>query len=179
MATNSSILDGKFHGQRSLAVCNPWGHKESNTTGCVHIHIYNNEFSNLYKNKTCQYLMKIIGNIILLIKVSYKVKITWTCFQSSCYCCLVAQLCSTLCDPMDCSPQGSSVHGIPQARILEWVAISFSEGSSRPRDQTLVSCIAGRRFTLWATREAGVSCLVVEFFTTEPPGKLFQSSVVQ
>ena len=76
MATNSSILDGKFHGQRSLAVCNPWGHKESNTTGCVHIHIYNNEFSNLYKNRTCQYLMKIIGNIILLIKVSYKVKIT-------------------------------------------------------------------------------------------------------
>ena len=46
----------------------------------------------------------------------------------------VAQSCLTLCDPMDCSPPGSSVHGILQARILEWVAISFSRGSSQPRD---------------------------------------------
>ena len=60
----------------------------------------------------------------------------------------------TLCDPVDCSLPGFSVHGILQARVLEWVAISFSRGSSRPRDQTLVSCIAGRRFNLWATREA-------------------------
>ena len=50
---------------------------------------------------------------------------------------LVAQSCPTLCDPMDCSPPGSSVHGILQARILEWVAISFSRGSSQPRDKTL------------------------------------------
>ena len=64
----------------------------------------------------------------------------------------VAQL--TLCNPVDCSPPGSSVHGILQARILEWVAISFSRGSSRPRDQTWVSCIGGRRFNFWATREA-------------------------
>ena len=55
---------------------------------------------------------------------------------------------------MDCSPPGSSIHGIFQARIWEWVAISFSRGSSQPRDQTWVSCIAGRRFTIWATREA-------------------------
>ena len=47
--------------------------------------------------------------------------------------------CPTLCDPMDCSPPGSSVHGIFQARILEWVAISFSRVSSQPRDQTRVS----------------------------------------
>ena len=60
----------------------------------------------------------------------------------------VAQLCPILCDPVDCSPPGSSVHGILQARILEWVAISFSRGSSRPRDQTQVSCIAGRCFNL-------------------------------
>ena len=57
------------------------------------------------------------------------------------------------CDPMDFSLLGSSVHGIFQARILEWVAIPFSRESSQPRDQTLVSCITGR------------------FFTTEPPGK--------
>ena len=59
----------------------------------------------------------------------------------------VAQLCLTLCDPIDCSPAGSSVHGILQARILEWVAISFSRGSSKLGDQTQVSCIAGWFFT--------------------------------
>ena len=61
--------------------------------------------------------------------------------------------CLTLCDPMDSSPPGSSVHGIFQAWILEWVAISFSRGSSWPRDWTQVSRIAGRCFTIWATRE--------------------------
>ena len=64
----------------------------------------------------------------------------------------VAQSCPTLCDPVDCSPPGSSVHGVLQARILEWVAISFSRGSSEPRNWTHVSLIAGRRFNLWATR---------------------------
>ena len=68
----------------------------------------------------------------------------------------VAQSSPTLCDPVDCSLPGSSVHGILQARILEWVAISFPRGSSQPRDWTQVSHIAGRRFTLWATREAWV-----------------------
>ena len=59
---------------------------------------------------------------------------------------LVRQSCPTLCNPMDCSPLGSSVHGILQARILEWVVIPFSMGSSQSRDQTQVSCIAGRFF---------------------------------
>ena len=59
-----------------------------------------------------------------------------------------------LCDPMDCSPPGSLSIGILQARILEWVAISFSQGSSQPRDWTQVSCIAGTCFNIWATREA-------------------------
>ena len=68
----------------------------------------------------------------------------------------VAQSCPTLCDPVVCSLPGSSVHGILQARILEWVAISFSRGSSRPRDRTRVSHIAGRHFNLWATREEGL-----------------------
>ena len=66
---------------------------------------------------------------------------------------LLAQSCLTLCDHMDCSPTGSSVHRIFQARILEWLAISFSRRSSWPRDQTQVSCIAGRFFTIWATKE--------------------------
>ena len=63
------------------------------------------------------------------------------------------QSCPIQCDPMDYSLPGSSVHGILQARLLEWVSMSFSRGSSQPRDWTQVSCIAGR------------------FFTAEPPGK--------
>ena len=66
----------------------------------------------------------------------------------------VARLCPTLCDPMDCSLSASSIHWIFQARVLEWIAIYFSRGSSQPRYQTQVSRIAGRRFTFWATREA-------------------------
>ena len=67
--------------------------------------------------------------------------------------CPVTQSCPTVCNPMDCRLPGSSVHGILQARILEWVAISFSRGSSQPRDITCISCLVGR------------------FFTTEPPEK--------
>ena len=66
----------------------------------------------------------------------------------------VAYFCPTLCDPKDCSPLGSTVHGILQARILEWVAIPFSRGSSQSRDQTWVSCIADRFFSISATKEA-------------------------
>ena len=67
---------------------------------------------------------------------------------------IVAQSCLTLCDPMDCRPPGFFVYGILQARILQWVGISFSRGSSRLRDCTQVFCIAGRFFTIWTTREA-------------------------
>jgi len=67
---------------------------------------------------------------------------------------LVAQLHPTLCDPMDCSLPGSSVHRISHARTLEWVAMPSSRGSSRLGDQTRVSCIASRFFTIRATRKA-------------------------
>ena len=70
----------------------------------------------------------------------------------------VTHLCPSLCDHMDCSSPGSSVHGILQARILEWGAIPFSRGPSWPRDQTQVSCIASRFFTVSATRE---TCLFI------------------
>ena len=72
--------------------------------------------------------------------------------RTSCKYVLLAQLCLTLCDPMDCSPPVSFVHGIHKARILEWVAIPLSRGSSRPRDQTWLSLIAGRFLTIGATR---------------------------
>ena len=67
-----------------------------------------------------------------------------------------AQSCPTLCDPMDCSPSGSSVYGILQARILEWVAMPSSRGSSWPRDRISISCI---------------SCMASGFFTIEPAGR--------
>ena len=66
----------------------------------------------------------------------------------------VTQLCLILCHPMNCSPPGSSVHEILQARILEWVAMLFYKGSSPPRDWIRVSCIADRFFTIWANRHA-------------------------
>ena len=74
----------------------------------------------------------------------------------NCCCCLVVQLCLTLCDPVNCNPSGSSVRGILQARILDWVAISSSRGSSWPRDWTHIS---------------GVSWIAGRFFTAEPQGK--------
>ena len=77
--------------------------------------------------------------------------ISW-CRRKVC-CSLVAKSCPFFCHPMGCSPPGSSVHGIFQARILEWVAIFSSRESSQSRDHTWVSCIIG------------------EFFITEPPGK--------
>ena len=73
--------------------------------------------------------------------------------------CIYAQLlqsCQTLCNPMDCSLPGSSVHEIPQARILEWVTMPSPKGSSRPRKQTHVSCI---------------SCIEANSLSIEPPGK--------
>ena len=73
-----------------------------------------------------------------------------------CCCCLVTKSCPTLCNPMD-----PSVHGISQVGILEWVAISLSRRCSQPRDQTHISCIAGR------------------FFTTEPPGKPIQYDLIR
>ena len=76
--------------------------------------------------------------------------------------------CLTLCDPVDCSLPGSSVHEIFQTRVLEWVAIFFSRGSSKPRDRTRISCTAGRCFTIWATREPNIYvcvCVCVYIYT--------------
>ena len=92
---------------------------------------------------------------------------------------LVAQSCLTLCDPKDSSPPGSSVHGILQARILEWIAIPFSRGSSWPRDWTRVSCIARQILYLlsyrqvldanypWSLVKSGFSKSISCFFSIE------------
>ena len=109
------FFPGESKGRGSLACCDSWGHKESDTT----------ERLNWKRSVICFY--KTLSEVV--------------------------QLCPTLCNPMDCSLPGSSVHGIFQARILEWVAISFYRISAQPRDWTQASCIVGRCFTIWATRE--------------------------
>ena len=134
------------------------------------------EYGLIFWNYTCplgkQFSTRVfecIGSETRLSKIDYKCYHLLWCPQTNCltFLCLsflicklgththteVAQSCPTLCDPMDCSPPGSSVHGIFQAWILEWVDISFSRGSSWARDRTQVSRIVGRRFTVWATRE--------------------------
>ena len=107
----------------------------------------------------------------------------------------VGQSCPTLCDHMD-----YTVHGIFQARILEWVAFPFSRGFSQPRDRTQVSCTAGGFFTIWATREAqeywnglpipspgdlsrhrnqtGVSCIASRFLPAEPQTQYTDSNIL-
>ena len=91
-------------------------------------------------------ILKVPSGIVSLISIS---DLSLLLYESESE---VTQSCPTLCDPMDCSLPGSSTppphHGILQARVLEWVAISFTRGSSRLRDRTQVSCIPGRRFSL-------------------------------
>ena len=87
---------------------------------------------------------------------------------------LVTQSCLTLCNPMDYSQPGSSVHGILQARILQWIAMPSSRGSSQPRNQTRVSCAAGRFFIVSAIRKAqrvkGKQLIILCFaFSCESP----------
>ena len=109
------------------------------------------EIKDLYKIKISHRLLNIYPHLKIIIK-GQKVKV------------LVTQSCLTLCNPMDYSLPESSVLGILQARILEWVAILFSRGSSWPKGWTWVSCIASRFFTLWATYIYICICICAVFF---------------
>ena len=121
-------------------------------------------------NLSHRYIFSQVSLQILLLPTKYSL-LQLTCCTSLLWTSEVAQSCLTLWDPMDCSLPGASIHGIFQERVMEWVAISFSRVSSRPRDWTQVSNIAGRRFTVWATKEALTvaefkNCLF--FYFTEP-----------
>ena len=91
---------------------------------------------------------------IALIMWTFVSKVMSQLFNMLSFSVLVTQSCPALCDPMDYSPPGSSDHGILQARLLEWVVLPFSRGSSPPRDTTRVSPVVGGFFTIWATGEA-------------------------
>ena len=169
------FLPGKFHGQRSLADYSPWVLKELDMTErLTNTHMLLSIAEQNFQcclDKTSALPPSLLDSVTLSVALAACRKpyaspvfghLVWHllslkylfCFSSSKAWSEVTQSCPTLCDPVDCSPPGSSVHGILQARILEWVAISFSRGSSQPRDQTQVSRIAGRCFNLWATSEA-------------------------
>ena len=130
-------------GMWTLFIWNPFWPK---TAKCVFFRIYSTTF--LVSNLNMLYLLSWLHVMLELVM-----------------CMLVAQLCLTLCDPMDCSSAGSSVPGILQAGILEWVTIPFSRGSSWLRDGSWVSCIAGRFLTVWATRET--ACICIRIYQTK------------
>ena len=98
-------------------------------------------------------------NWISLTEVHLFIQQTVSNYWPHCEWVRVARSCLTLCDPMDCSLPGSSVHGNLQARILEWVVVPSSRGSSHARDWTQVSHTAGGWFTVWAPREALLTTL--------------------
>ena len=113
----------------------------------------------LIKNINCLQKMKYFSQGLVRKTSEFKPDSSREVTECVCVCvcvcthALVVQSCQTLWDPMDYNPLGSSVHGISQARILEWIAIPFSRGSSQPRDWTWVSYIAGGFFIVWGTRE--------------------------
>ena len=133
-------MPGESYGRRILVGYSPQGRKKSDTTERLHFHFH-------YEREAYGSVSEFINGRIKLLNCR-KGKMS-VCAKS-------LQLCSPLCNPTDCSPPGSSVHGILQARTLEWVAMPSSRGSSRPRDQTCNSC---------SSYTAG------EFFTTETQGK--------
>ena len=114
-----------YHFARCLFLWHPW------TFLLLHS-ILSHDYSKIYVS-------------IFSLQTINKITFELLCMRASCF---------SLCNPMDCSQPGSSVHGILQARVLEWVTIPISRGYSWPRDWTQVSCLVGRFFTIWATREA-------------------------
>ena len=119
--------------------------------------------------KMCYLCRSKVKAFNLLLNIYSKTKLSKIHTEQLCrVLCSVAQSCLALCDPMDYGPPSSSVHGIFQARTLEWVAISFSRGSSCPRDWTCifwVSCIDREILYHCATWEAYI-VLVNNFYTT-------------
>ena len=141
---NQAPGDGK--GQESLACCSSWGCKES----------YATEWLN---NNDAHQVLAVLLSWSLIIWSLFPIFTPATITEVFIYLFLfvIWSLCPTVCNPMDFSPPGSSVHGIFQAKILEWVAIPFSRGPSQAKDWThvsCVSCIAGGFLTCWAIGEA-------------------------
>ena len=162
----------------SLCLCFQWIRKEASVecewgrgAGCLRRELWGQSilgFSNISSSFLPQCLC-ICWPFCLELKkkIFFFSQFYWDIIDMTCVC---AQLCLTLCDPKDCSRPGSSVHRIFQARILEWVAISCSKGSSQSRDWTFVSWvswIAGRLFTHQGNREAQLEEMMWLLLMTE------------
>ena len=106
-----------------------------------------------------QYWFQVYNIVIQFFNIFTPFKVTIKYWLYSLYSLLVARSHPTLCDPMGCRLPGSSIHGISRARMLEWVAISFSRGSSQPRDWTLASCIGRQILYRWVSR-VFIACTV-------------------
>ena len=129
----------------------------SNHFSCIGRWILNHWYKHIYIYiYICNFLFvtKLVLHILFFNKTNYSL-ISFELRNL----CLVTQPCLALCNPIDCSLPGSSVHGESPGKVLEWVAMPSSRGSSQPRDRTQVSHIAGRFFTIWATRESHKSIL--------------------
>ena len=173
------LLPGESHGWRSLVGCSPWGHEQSDTTERLHFHFSLSCIGEGNGNPLqCSCLENprdrgawwaavygVAQSRTRLKRLAAAAELWIPEFKRISRCktklCVRVhakslQLHPILCNPMDCSLPGSSVHGILQLSILEWVTIPFSRGSSQLRDQTQVSCIAGRFSTIWATTEAHI-----------------------
>ena len=135
------LLPGKSHGWRSLVGCGPWGREESDMTERLHFYVSLFTFTHwrrkwqptpVFLPGESQGGESLVGCRLRGCRVGHD----WSglALAFSCVCAQSLQLCSTSCNPKDCSPWGSSVHGILQERILQWVAMPSSRGSSWPRD---------------------------------------------
>ena len=141
------FLPGKPHGERSLVGDRKSGCKESDTT--EHTHTYTT--LNVYSGDQSTVDGVMCGKVSSFWKMTLLVmQIIWgMCKRES----VKSLSCVWLCDPMNCSPPGSSLHEILQVRILRWVSISSSRGSSQPRDQNPVPCNSRRILYQWTTWE--------------------------
>ena len=136
------LLPGKSHGWRRLVGCSPWRRKESDTTERLRIHFSLSCVGEGNGNPLQYFCLENPREWAAISGVPQsQTQLKRLSSSSSSIHAQSVQLCPSLRDPMDYSPAGSSVHGILQARILGWVAISSSRGSSPPRNQIHISCI--------------------------------------
>ena len=150
------FLPGESHGQRALVGYSPWGCKRDTTQKSVQCCSLSDWTRVTWRYLLC--LKRAAHSALDSCAFGHNVSRypSFSPREGMWVLCLVTLSCLTLCDPMDCGqPQrpGSSVHGVLQARILEWAAMPSSKRSSQPRDWTQVSHISGRFFTIWAIKE--------------------------
>ena len=142
------FLPRESQGRGSLVGCHLWGRMESDTTEATQQPQQQYKIIQLLKVRTRTQGLGYSSKMIPFLKIKGAKSVFFNLNDNDMCAYLVAQSCLTLCDPKDCSLPGSSVHGILQARILEWVAMPSSWGSSPPRYLTQVSHIAGGSFTV-------------------------------